>query len=237
MKEKTLLDLFLNYQMKSSDGDELKTALESTIIEERHCIELFKLQIKHCKEQIININKVIATRVGSADLQSKKSAFEDELVILNVAALVQRCNVETKGLQKLLYFEENESCKERIAVDANITMYEWCNDFNDLTGKRFQQLAQRLMKSEELAVMRQAKKNLGDFYDLEKPVLSLVRHNVGAHRDHDFMTQQEVLEGIGWADTIERLHRFEVVTLELGRSIKPFMDAGLAQIARTFGQG
>lgn len=35
MKEKTLLDLFLNYQMKSSDGDELKSALESTIIEER----------------------------------------------------------------------------------------------------------------------------------------------------------------------------------------------------------
>lgn len=84
--------------------------------------------------------------------------------------------------------------------------------------------------------MRQAKKKLGDFFDHEKSVLATVRHNVGAHRDHDFMAQQEVLEGIGWSETIERLHRFEEATLELGRSLKPFMDTGLAQIARAFSQ-
>lgn len=50
------------------------------------------------------------------------------------------------------------------------------------------------------------------------------------------MAQQEVLEGLGWSDTIERLHRFEEATLELGRSLKPFMDAGLALIAKAFGQ-
>ena len=60
---------------------------------------------------------------------------------------------------------------------------------------------------------------------------------MGAHRDHDFMIQQDVLEGIGWSETIDRLHRFEEATLDLGKSLKPFMDAGLAQIARTFGQG
>lgn len=68
--------------------------------------------------------------------------FEDELLILNVAALAQRCNIETKGLQKILYFEENESSRERIVVDANVTMCEWCDDLNDLTGKKFQQLPQ-----------------------------------------------------------------------------------------------
>ena len=92
------------------------------------------------------------------------------------------------------------------------------------------------MSGEDLAAMRQAKKKLGDFFDHEKSVLATVRHNVGAHRDHDFMAQQEVLEGIGWSETIERLHRFEEATLELGRSLKPFMDTGLAQIARAFSQ-
>lgn len=237
MKEKSLLDLFLEYRLKSPDGEEIKSALDNTIADEKQCIELFKIQINHCKQQIENINKVVSARGASRDLLNKRSAFEDEFVILNVAALAQRCNIETKGLQKLLYFEENESSKERIAVDANLTMYEWCDDFNDLTGKKFQQLAQRLMTEADLAVMRQAKKKLGDFFDIEKPVLSSVRHNVGAHRDHDFMTQQEVLEGIGWSDTIDRLHRFEEVTLELGSSLKPFMDAGLAQIAKAFGQG
>ena len=236
MKEKSFLDLFLEYRLKSSDGEEIKSALDSTIDEEKQCVELFKFQINHCKQQIENINKVVKVRGANSDMLNKKSAFEDELIILNVAALAQRCNIETNGLQKLLYFEENESSKERIAVDANLTMYEWCDDFNDLTGKKFQQLAQRLMSDEDLATMRQAKKKLGDFFEQEKSVLANVRHNVGAHRDHDFMAQQEVLERICWSDTIERLHRFEEATLELGKSLKPFMDAGLAQIAKAFGQ-
>lgn len=237
MKEKSFLDLFLEYRLKSSEGEEIKSAFDSTIAEEKQCVELFKFQINHCKQQIDIINKVVKTRGANSDMLNKKRSFEDELIILNVAALAQRCNIETKGLQKLLYFEENESSKERIAVDANLTMYEWCDDFNDLTGKKFQQLAQRLMTEADLTVMRQAKKKLGDFFDNEKPLLSSVRHNVGAHRDHDFMTQQEVLEGISWSETIERLHNFEKVTLDLGKSLKPLMDVGLAQIAKAFGQG
>ena len=44
------------------------------------------------------------------------------------------------------------------------------------------------------------------------------------------MKQMEVLEGVGWSDTIERLHRFEEVTLELGKTMKPLMEAGLKKI-------
>lgn len=236
MKKKSFFDLFLEYHMKSLEGKKIKFALDKTIAEEKQCIELFKLQINHCKQQIENLNKLIASRGASTDILKKKSAFEDELHILNVAALTQRCNIETKGLQKLLYFEENEASKERIAVDANLTMYEWCDDFNDLTGKKFQQLAQRLLLDVDLVNMRKAKKKLGDFFDNEKPILAAVRHNVGAHRDHDFLTQQDVLEDIGWAETIDRLHRFEEATLDLGKSLKPLMDAGLAQIASAFGR-
>lgn len=236
MKEKSYLDLFLEYRLKSSDGEEIKSALDNTIAEEKQCVELFKFQINHCKQQIGNINNVLNAHGANSDMLVKRSAFEDELLILNVAALAQICNIETKGLQKLLYFEEDEFGKERIAVDANLTMYEWCDDFNDLTGKKFQRLAQKLMSDEDLAAMRKAKKRLCDFFEQERSVLATVRHNVGAHRDHDFMKQQEVLGKIGWADTIERLHRFEEVTLDLGKSLKPFMDAGLAQIANAFGQ-
>ena len=151
MKEKTFLDIFLEYQMKSSEGEEMKSALNSTIAEEEQCIELFKFQITHCKQQIDNIDNVIAVRGANTDLLNKRSTFEDEFLILNVAALAQRCNIETKGLQKLLYFEENETSKEKIAVDANLTMYEWCDDFKDLTGKKFQQLAERLLSGDDLS--------------------------------------------------------------------------------------
>ena len=39
MKEKSFLDLFLEYHMKSSEGEELKTVLENTIAEERQCVD------------------------------------------------------------------------------------------------------------------------------------------------------------------------------------------------------
>ena len=67
-------------------------------------------------------------------------------------------------------------------------------------------------------------------------MLSEIRHNAGAHREHDFMKQMEVLEGVGWSGTIDRLHRFEEVTLELGKTMKPLMEAGLKKIGEAFGK-
>ena len=144
--------------------------------------------------------------------------------MLNVAAQIQQCSYETKGIQKLLYFEKNESSKERIAVEVSVMMYEWCEDLNELTGKKYQDIAQRLLSQAALA------------FKQEKPVLSEIRHNAGVHREHDFMKQMEVLEGVGWSGTIDRLHRFEEVTLELGKTMKPLMEAGLKKIGEAFGK-
>ena len=126
--------------------------------------------------------------------------------------------------------------KERIAVEASVMMYEWCEDLNELTGKKYQDIAQRLLSQAALAKTRIARKKLADFFKQEKPVLSEIRHNAGAHREHDFMKQMEVLEGVGWSGTIDRLHRFEEVTLELGKTMKPLMEAGLKKIGEAFGK-
>ena len=109
-------------------------------------------------------------------------------------------------------------------------------DLNELTGKMYQDIAQRLLSEAALAKTRIARKKLADFFKQEKPVLSEIRHNAGAHREHDFMKQMEVLKGVGWSDTIERLHRFEEVTLELGKTMKPLMEAGLKKIGEAFGK-
>lgn len=109
-------------------------------------------------------------------------------------------------------------------------------DLNELTGKKYQDIAQRLLSQAALAKTKIARKKLADFFKQEKPVLSEIRHNAGAHREHDFMKQMEVLEGVGWSGTIDRLHRFEEVTLELGKTMKPLMEAGLKKIGEAFGK-
>lgn len=233
---RSYLDVFLENRMFSSDGKELKNALEQTIGEEKQCLDLFKTQIGFCREQINAINKNISSSGLTQDFEIKKRAFEEHETILNVAAQNQQCSYEIKGIQKLLYFEKNENSRERIEVDASVMMYEWCDDLNELTGKKFQEIAQRLLSQIDLSNTRSARKKLKDFYDREKPILSKVRHNSGAHRDHDFMNQREILDNISWSDTIERLNKFEEVTLWLGKSITPLIEAGLKQIAKAFGE-
>lgn len=230
-------EYFLEGKMDSSEGEELKAALEATIAEEKLCLEQFKFQINHCIKQINIINKVISAGKGSHDLVMKKKAFEEEKTILNVAAQCQLCSFETKEKQKQLYFEKDEHQRARLAAEASVLMYERCDDFQQLTGKQFQELAERLLAPSDIEAFREARKQLGDFYKQERTSLSNVRHNVGAHRDLDFMNQMDVLEGIKWSETIERLHRFEVVTLAFGKAMKPLMDAGLKQIGKAFGEG
>lgn len=230
------LECFLEIKMDSSDGDELRVALEGTITEEKQCLEQFKFQIDYCQKQIDTINSRVSNGGPTHDLMVKKRAFEEQKFILNVAGQMQRCSYETKGIQKILYFEKNESSRERIAVEASVMMYEWCEDLQQMTGKQFQDIAKRLLSPGGLAKVRMARKKLGDFFEEEKPILSKVRHNVGAHRDHDFMNEMEILEDIGWSETIERLHRFEEVTLEFGQSVSLLIQAGLKQIGNAFGE-
>ena len=230
------LDYFLEQRMNSVDGEEIKGALETVSIEEKNCLELFKVQIRHCQQQLALIGERIAAGWHTHELMTQKRAFEEQEFVLNVAAQIQQCSYETKGIQKLLYFEKNESSRERIAVDASVMMYEWCEDLNELTGKKYQDITKRLLSEAALAKTRIARKKLADFFKQEKPVLSEIRHNAGAHREHDFMKQMEVLESVGWSDTIERLHRFEELTLGLGKTMKPLMEAGLKKIGEAFGK-
>ena len=52
-------------------------------------------------------------------------------------------------------------------------------DLNELTGKKYQDIAQRLLSQAALAKTRIARKKLADFFKQEKPVLSEIRHNAG----------------------------------------------------------
>ena len=57
---KKYLDFFLEQRMNSADGEEIKEALEAISIEEKKCLELFKIQIGHCQQQIALIGERIA---------------------------------------------------------------------------------------------------------------------------------------------------------------------------------
>lgn len=55
------LDYFLEQRMNSVDGEEIKGALEAISIEEKKCLELFKIQISHSQQQLALIGERITT--------------------------------------------------------------------------------------------------------------------------------------------------------------------------------
>jgi len=95
------LDYFLEQRMNSVDGEEIKGALEAVSIEEKNCLELFKVQIRHCQQQLALIGERIAAGWHTHELMTQKRAFEEQEFVLNVAAQIQQCSYETKGIQKL----------------------------------------------------------------------------------------------------------------------------------------
>ena len=234
---KLFLESYLGVLMDSSEGKELQKALEDSIAEERECLKLFRVQIGHCQQQKNLIDRRISEDGPTRDNMAKRRAFEEEQTILNVAGLAQQCNFETKGLQLLLYFQKNVNIRARIAVEASVMMYEWCEKLLGVSGKQFQDMAKRLLSQSGFVRVNVARKKVSDFFKKERTALHKIRNNVGAHRDDDFMKQMEVIDEVGWSDTIARFHEFEKATLEFGKSLQPLMDAGLRQISASFDGG
>ena len=226
---------YLKALMDSPEGGLLRKSLENTIAEEERCLNEFKKMLSHCQGQLSLIDKSISEHGPSKVMMAKKRAFEEEQILLNVAALAQQCSFETKGYQLLLYFEKNENTQARIIVNVSIMMYEWCEKLLGVSGKQLQDIAKRLLTQNHVVLINVARKRVSDFYKNEKSTLYEIRNNVGAHRDQDFMKQMDVIDSLSWSDTLERFHEFEKATLAFGKALTALMDAGLKQIGTAFG--
>lgn len=225
---------YLKALMDSPEGDQLRKSLENTIAEGERCLDEFKKMLSHCHGQLSLIDKNISEHGPSKTIMAKKRAFEEEQIILNVAALAQQCSFETKGFQLLLYFEKNENSQARIIVNVSVMMYEWCEKLLGVSGKQLQDITKRLLTQNHVVQINMARKRVSDFYKNEKSMLYEIRNNVGAHRDQDFMKQMDVIDALSWSDTLERFHEFEKATLAFGKALTPLMDAGLKQIGTAF---
>lgn len=232
-ENKILLESYLGSLMSSPQGDKMKKALETTTSDQKLCLGEFKKMLSFCEDQLSLINKSTPTK----DLMTKKRAFEEEKIILNVAALSQQCNYETKGYQLLLYYEKNESSRARIITSVSLMMYEWCEKLLGVSGKVFLDIAKRLLGESDVVQINMARKGISDFFKSEKQTLYDIRNIVGAHRDDDFMKQMDVIDSLSWSDSLRRFHDFENATLEFGKALTPLMDAGLRQIGVAFRGG
>lgn len=162
--KKAFLEVYLRELMDSSAGNELRETLEATFADERLGLEEFKKMISHCQNQLDIIQNSISANGPTKGIMCMKRAFEEELVILNIAALTHQCNYETKAYQLLLYFEKNENIRAQIIGDVSVMMYEWSEKLLGVSGKQLQDIAKRLLDQAGVFRINVARKKISNFF-------------------------------------------------------------------------
>lgn len=125
-------------------------------------------------------------------------------------------NVVSHDLSILIHalaFERDEWRRRFIARSLALVLYEVAEDIPAVLGKRFQKAMLRLRATDELrSNLRAAQKNVTQFWDANHDYLKQIRVVSAAHRDHDAMTQLEIIDRI---DLLKMLD----LGLELGKHL------------------
>ena len=112
--KKSLLDSFLEQRI-NDNAKELKHTLNETLEMEQNCLEQIRHSINHCKNNIAVCEKQIkkCSSASLAILETKKSAFKDNLLIWNTMGHIQMASIEMKEYLKRLSVDGIDEWEQR----------------------------------------------------------------------------------------------------------------------------
>ena len=130
-------------------------------------------------------------------------------------------NVLDHDISALLYFDtttEDIWAQRTVARTLAALIYEACADLQQLLGKRFMDACSVAGIYQEIEVgHKAAKKKLGDFAKQHESMLKKIRHNAGAHRDHDAIEFLTVVADTDPAQMVAVACDFSTILLELAK--------------------
>lgn len=220
------------------DREYVLECLDSSLMSEETSLELIITSIRHCKRQICNIDKLIIKKPqGDRDrisLMTKKTAFEDNLLIWNLCGHIQITSYQIKSIQKRLYSDENELQKRITVGEASLLIYESSKIIIDSTGKSFLDYLTRILGSDKLCDFKSLRKELTIYRENNSNNLKNIRVKNVAHRDPDLLNQIDVIEDFNWSDCIQLLLDYEQILNKLGAFLNSIIPLGLEQLAVAF---
>lgn len=137
--KKSPLDRFLEQRI-NDNAKELKQTLNETLRMEQNCLEQIRHSINHCKNNIAVCEKQIkkCSSASLAILETKKSAFKDNLLIWNTMGHIQMASIEMKEYMKRLSVESIDEWEERDVIKSVYTaIYETSKKLVDATADIF----------------------------------------------------------------------------------------------------
>lgn len=221
------------------ERDDILNKLNSSMTTGELSLELIITSIKHCKQQISNIDKHLLQKNNSVSLHNslitKKKAFEDNLAIWNLCGHIQLTSIQVKDVQKRLYAGETNELQKRMAIgEASLLVYESSKVIIDCTGKDFMNFLNKVLTQKQLEGFKSLRKELTAFRESNSKYLKDVRVKSVAHKDTDILNQIDIIENLNWSDCIQLLLNYEKILNSFGTFLSSLIPLGMAQLSIAF---
>ena len=154
------------------------------------------------------IRKIDVVKVTASYCKNKK--WNDLYSIWNIAGFILMTSLDIKLINEYLVTAKGFGGSELLIKSACVLMYEVLQDIDHILGKDFYQCLNNLSISDNLIVeLNKRKKELSYLNSTHQKDLKKVRTIIGAHRDHDFLTQLEVFNNLEKTSILKLLNEFE----------------------------
>ena len=233
--KKSPLDRFLEQRI-NDNAKELKQTLNETLRMEQNCLEQIRHSINHCKNNIAVCEKQIkkCSSASLAILETKKSAFKDNLLIWNTMGHIQMASIEMKEYMKRLSVESIDEWEERDVIKSVYTaIYETSKKLVDATADIFK-FIKHYFPNYDYRAFTDVRKELARFRESNTSELTRVRNTIDAHRDVEVSVQIEVIEGLHLANAVQLIVEYEGIINKLGNETSPIKELGLKRLQACF---
>lgn len=233
--KKSLLDSFLE-QWINDNAKELKHTLNETLEMEQNCLEQIRQSISHCKDNIAACEKQIkkCSPASLAILETKKSAFKDNLLIWNTMGHIQMASIEMKEYLKRLSVDGIDEWEQRDVIKSVYkAIYETSKKLVDATAGIFK-FIKRCFPNYDYRIFTNVRKELTKFRESNASELTRVRNMIDAHRDVEVSVQMEVIEGLHLANAVQLIVEYEDIINKLGNVTSPIKELGLKRLQACF---
>lgn len=233
--KKSPLDCFLEQRI-SDNAKKLKNTLNETLLIEQDCLEQIRISINHCKNNIAVCEKQIkkCSSASLAILETKKSAFKDNLLIWNTMGHIQMVSIEMKEYLKRLSVDGIDEWEQRDVIKSVYTaIYETSKKLVDATAEIIK-FIKRCFPNYDYRTFIDVRKELTKFRESNTSELTSVRNKIDAHRDVEVSVQMEVIEGLHLANAVQLIVEYEDIINKLGNVTSPIKELGLKRLQACF---
>lgn len=214
--------------------------------------DLDKLAKVHFENQLLINSEELKEKYAKAnsDLKEKievvekclkhlvHNKWDDMIHLWNLTGFILMVSLDLKIYIESILFSEGYGKRELHFKNLCVLIYETSEDIEQLIGKRFFEICDKYEISIDLIEnLKTAKKKLTKFKNDHSVSLKAVRTIIGAHRDHNFLLQSEIIRSFSLTAFVPIFTEFDVITNELSVPLEKINNEAVEKFIKILDSG